>query len=122
MNVFFLLALAAPQADLSLRVTELIGEAHVLSGVKGESKDGAWKALKKGAAVKIGDAVKTGERSRLEIALPDGSRLRIGASSKATLSEGQFKGSDRKVSVMMWVGRLWAKVAKELGDDSKFEV
>src|SRR5687767_14990146 len=114
MNWIFLLALAAPQADLQLRVTELIGEAHVVREAK--------KPLKKGSLLQIGDTVETGEKSRLEMSLPDGSRVRLGASSRVKLSEGQFKGTDRKVSVMVWVGRLWAKVAKKMGEESKFEV
>jgi hypothetical protein len=116
---------AAPQPNLQFRVTELVGKAYVLRSARdqGEPKDGAaWKALEKGGQVTAGDAVKTGEKSRLELTLPDGSRLRLGAASKVTLSEGQFKGAERRVSVTMWVGRLWAKVAKELGGESKFEV
>jgi ferric-dicitrate binding protein FerR (iron transport regulator) len=114
---------AAPKTKLSFRVTELVGDAHVLPRAKGEPKDGAaWKRLKKGSEVRVGDAVKTGEKSRIELTLADGSRLRLGAASKVTLSEGQLMGAERKVSITMWVGRLWAKVAKKLGDESKFEV
>src|SRR5690606_19363569 len=64
---------------------------------------------------------RTGEKSRLEIRLPDGSFIRLGSSSKVTLDEGHL-GATRKVSVTMWLGRIWAKVAKEVADDSKFEV
>jgi hypothetical protein len=118
-----LTAQAAPQHNLHFRVTELIGDAWVLAQPKAEPKDSdPWKPLKKGGEVSIGDAVKTGDKARLELSLPDGSRLRLGAASKVTLSQGQFQGDERKVSVTMWVGRLWAKVAKKLGDESKFEV
>ena len=123
MNWILLLALAAPQANLQFKVTELIGEAHVLPKAKGEPKDGAaWKKLSKGSQVSVGDAVRTKDKSRLELQLADGSRIRLGAASKVTLSEGQLEGSERRVTVTMWVGRLWAKVAKKLGDESKFEV
>jgi hypothetical protein len=123
MNVPTLVALLALTAPSSARVTELIGEAHVLRGAKGQPEDAAaWKPLAKGAALAIGDAIRTGEKSRLEVTLQDGSRIRLGSASKATLREGQFKGDERQVGVTVWAGRLWAKVAKKLGSDSKFEV
>ncbi len=113
----------AQAAPARFRVTAVIGQAQVLHGAKGEPADAAtWKPLRKGAALSIGDAVRTREKSRVELTLLDGSRVRLGAASKVTLGEGQFSGQDRKVSVTLWVGRLWAKVAKELGGDSKFEV
>src|SRR5688500_15936624 len=123
MNVPIFLALLAVSAPNQFRVTELIGKAEILRGAKGEPEDrAAWKPLAKGAQLSIGDAVRTGEKSRLELTLLDGSRIRLGAGSKATLREGRFQGDERQVGVTMWVGRLWAKVAKKLGGDSKFEV
>ena len=86
-------------------------------------KSAPWKALKKGSVVRVGDAVRTGEKTRLELKMKDGSRVRLGASSKLTIDEGSFqKNGERKVGLTMWVGRVWAKVAKELGSESKFEV
>lgn len=116
---------AAPQ---TLKVTELVGEAHFLRNAKKHVKEGGpsdrapWKKLRKGSVVRTGDAVRTGDKTRLELSLPDGSRLRLGASSKVTLSEGRFHKKARNVSITMWVGRVWAKVAKTFGNDSKFEV
>jgi hypothetical protein len=120
LSLFLGSAQAAPQR---FRVTELIGEAEVQEAAKGDPVDsGKWKKLAKGSQLSAGDAVRTGEKSRLELTLPDGSRLRLGAASKVTLSEGKFAGEERQVGVTVWVGRLWAKVAKKLGNESKFEV
>lgn len=121
-------ASAAEAAPQTLKVTELLGEAHALRNAKRHVKDGGpsddapWRRLKKGSVVQVGEAVRTGPKTRLELALPDGSRLRLGAKSKVTLDQGRFRKKTRNVSITMWVGRIWAKVAKRFGSESKFEV
>jgi hypothetical protein len=119
---------ASTAADAApIRVTDVVGVAEVLRkadghlGELGPKDDAPWKKIAKGAELSAGDAVRTGDASRVELSLPDGSRIRLGAKSKVSLDEGTF-GKARRVGVTMWVGRLWAKVAKELGGDGRFEV
>lgn len=78
--------------------------------------------LQKGADVSEGDTVTTEKSSRLELSLKDGSKLRLGPSTKVTLTETHFRNEARNVTVSMWVGRLWAKVAKAVGASDTFEV
>ncbi|MBK6684659.1 MAG: FecR domain-containing protein [Deltaproteobacteria bacterium] len=95
-----------------------VGEAET-----GPPSDGAWRALKIGQNLQEGDAVRTGEKGKLELKLADGSRLRLGPGSTITLNASHLgEGGSRQVSVSLWVGRLWAKVAKKVGGDSSFEV
>lgn len=97
---------------------KLVGEAET-----GPPGDAAWKPLKKGQALSEGDAVRTAAGGRMELMLPDGSRLRLGPESTITLNASHLgEGGTRQVSVSLWVGRLWAKVAKKIGGDSSFEV
>ena len=116
---------AAPAA----KVSHLTGAASVLRGAQGHMKgeviaaEAPWKALKQGDTVREGDAVKTAASARLELTVPDGSRVRLGSSSQVVLSQGHFgKQGERKVTFTLWLGRVWAKVAKRVGGDSTFEV
>jgi hypothetical protein len=89
----------------------------------GPAQDGAWKAIKVGSKLSEGDAVRTAPGAKAELKLPDGSRLRLAPDSTLTLNSSKIgKGGDRQVSISLWVGKLWAKVAKKVGGDSSFEV
>lgn len=114
-----LLAVALPaQAAAPIKVSLLSGKAEVRSG----SPDAKAVALAIGKTVQEGDTIETKEKSRLELALPDGSKLRLGASTKVTLTEAHFGNKERNVNVSTWVGRVWAKVAKAVGGSDTFEV
>ncbi|MCB9646420.1 MAG: FecR domain-containing protein [Deltaproteobacteria bacterium] len=125
-----LLVAAGPaSAESAAKVSQLVGEAQVLrqasKHMQGEAiaAKAPWKALKSGELVHEGDAVKTAAASRLELTVPDGSRVRLGASSQVVLSQGHFgKAGERKVTFTLWLGRVWAKVAKRMGGESSFEV
>jgi hypothetical protein len=114
-----LVSLAAPAfAAAPIKVSLLTGKAEVKS-----SPEGKGVALAVGKTVSEGDTIETKEKSLLELALPDGSKLRLGASTKVTLTEAHFGANkERNVSVSTWVGRVWAKVAKAVGGSDTFEV
>jgi hypothetical protein len=116
-------------AAAAAKVSHLSGGAHVLRGAAKHTQgdaiapDAPWKALKVGESVSEGDAVKTAAASRLELTVPDGSRVRLGADSQVVLSQGHFgQKGERKVTFTLWLGRVWAKVAKRVGGESTFEV
>jgi len=120
---------AASAAKGAAKVSFLDGKAEVLRGAhaheKGEgfAEDAPWKALKQGAQVQVGDAVRTQAKTRLELAVPDGSRVRLGSKSSMVLEQGHFERSGkRKVTFTLWLGKVWAKVAKRIGAGSSFEV
>jgi hypothetical protein len=106
-------AAAAPAAT----VTFLDGEATRSAGGKPEK-------LAKGSALHEGDEVATQKRTRLELTLKDGSVVRLGPQARAKLETAAFGASveERKVSARLVVGNVWARVAKTVGGESRFEV
>lgn len=111
-----LLLLAAPAlAAGPAEVTFLEGSAVVADGKKPET------ALKKGSTLDVGARIKTGPKTRLELRMPDGSELRLGAQTELTLDAARFKGNRREaIGVTVLLGRVWAKAAKAVG--ASFEV
>lgn len=98
-------------------VTFLAGQAQRIAGGKATE-------LSVGAPVYAGDVITTQKRTRLELKLADQSVLRLGPSAKVDLSAAAFGRSveDRQVSAKLQVGNVWAKVAKTVGGESRFEV
>jgi hypothetical protein len=109
-------ATAAPPAPAGT-VTFLAGQAERVAAGKAQP-------LAVGASVFAGDVIQTQKRTRLEIKLSDQSVLRLGPSAKVDLSAASFGRSveDRQVSAKLQVGNVWAKVAKTVGGESRFEV
>lgn len=112
-----LAAHAAGESHPPGRVTFLSGEATRARGGKAEK-------LALGAAVEENDTVETQARTRLEITLRDQSLVRVGPRSRVVLSAAVFGRTldERKVAARLVVGDMWAKVAKAVGGDSRFEV
>jgi hypothetical protein len=100
-------------------VTFLAGEATRIAAAGGKAEP-----LARGASVYEGDAVETRRRTRLEIRLADGSVMRVGPLSRVVLERAAFGTApeDRKVSARLVVGAVWAKVARAIGGESRFEV
>lgn len=98
-------------------VTFLAGQAQRIAA-------GKPVALSVGAPVFAGDVIETLKRTRLEIKLADQSVLRLGPGAKVDLSSASFGRSveERQVSAKLQVGNVWAKVAKTVGGESRFEV
>jgi hypothetical protein len=117
-----LLALAAATATAAApvpagSVTFLAGQAQRIAG-------GKPTALAVGSPVFAGDVIETQKRTRLELKLADQSVLRLGPTARVDLSAASFGRSveDRQVSAKLKVGNVWAKVAKTVGGESRFEV
>jgi hypothetical protein len=110
-------ARAAVEAPPPGRVTFVSGEAT-------RSREGKTERLALGTPVWENDTVETQKRTRLEITLRDQSLVRVGPLSRVVLSGAVFGRSldERKVAARLLVGDMWAKVAKAVGGDSRFEV
>lgn len=110
-------AASAPAPAAPGTVTFVSGEATRIAGGKAER-------LGLGSAVEVNDTVETQKRTRLEITLRDQSVLRVGPRSRLQLSAAIFGRSldDRRVAARLLVGEVWARVAKAVGGDAKFEV
>ncbi|MEM7678079.1 MAG: FecR family protein [Myxococcota bacterium] len=82
-----------------------------------------WQRLRASMRVRAGDSLRTGPSSRAELSLGDGSVIRIGAETTLTVERADFTAQgQRNVSMHVWLGRLWASVAKRLNGTSSFEV
>ncbi len=109
-------ALAAPPAPAGT-VTFVAGDAT-------RAGTGAPQKLAVGSIVYPGDVLETRRRTRLEVRLADASVLRLGPASRATLDTARFGKSaeERNVSAKLAVGKIWAKVAKAVGGEARFQV
>lgn len=101
------------------QVTFLQGRAEVLS--KGQT---AWTLLTVGSILSIDDEVRTGEKARIEIQLPDRSILRFDQQTAFKMKTIFFDAQEgsRDVKVEMGSGKTWANVRKVFGSKKTFEV
>jgi len=101
------------------KVTFLQGKAEVLS--KGET---AWKLLKVGSLLFRDDEVRTGDKARIEIHLPDRSILRFDQRTTFKMKTVFFDAQEgsRDIKVEMGAGKTWANVRKAFGSKKTFEV
>lgn len=100
-------------------VTHLQGKAEFLP--KGEA---SWKPLTVGNLLSPDDEGRTGEKSRIEIRLPDRSILRFDQRTHfkmKTLFFDPQQGS-REMKVEVPLGKTWANVRKAFGPKKTFEV
>jgi ferric-dicitrate binding protein FerR (iron transport regulator) len=101
------------------RVSLLEGSAELMPAGTTE-----WKLLNVDALLKGGDQVKTGDQSRIELILPDSSRLRFAGNTRFQITSIDVaKGMERRnVKVHLVLGRTWANVTQTLGVKSGFEL
>lgn len=87
--------------------------------------DGSWKALAPGQTLKDGDTVRTGNKSKALVGLPDGGQAILGPNSMYTYRERKIMDKDltkithHDITLELLVGRLRAWVKKSR---AKFEV
>lgn len=93
-----------------------------LEGTASKSSDGKdWKSISKGDLLKEGESVKTGTKSRLELTLPDGSKMRFSEGTNFKVDALIFKEEERSLGIDVFFGKAWAKVSKGK-KGSRFEV
>jgi hypothetical protein len=86
--------------------------------------DNDFKQVAQGASLAEGDRIRTGQSSRMELKLKDGSLVRLGEKSEIKLRAASFgpKVNQRRFDAKLFAGRLWAAVTKMVGGDATFEV
>ncbi|MBI5968067.1 MAG: FecR domain-containing protein [Deltaproteobacteria bacterium] len=101
------------------KVTFLQGRAEVLP--KGET---TWKLLQVGSILSRDDEVRTGDKARIEIQLPDRSVLRFDQQTTFKMKTLFFDAREgsREMKVEMIAGKTWANVRKAFGSKRTFEV
>ena len=99
---------------LAALISAPAGEAMTATLVEGTVTAGSA-PIQAGAILKVGDTVETKADSRVEIALPSGSLLRVGESSRVMLSAID---PGRQFSARLLLGNLWARVNKLLAGET----
>jgi hypothetical protein len=118
--VLLMAANAAAQEGTSAgRVVVLRGQAWLQHPHAGATTD---TLIKRGDALHEGDTVRTGPGATLRVLMTDNSILDLGESSRVSLPTYKVAARERKASVKLWVGKLWARVASSLAGDKSFEV
>lgn len=98
-------------------VSSLTGSAKVLPAGKKE-----WRSLAAKQYLHGGDEVSTGPRTRMELVLPDNSRVRFADNSRFKIMQLDAGSDSRNVRINVAVGRTWANVSRVFGGKSRFEV
>jgi hypothetical protein len=109
--------LVLAQAPVTARVVQVIGHVELVSGQ-------AAAPLDRFSEVPMGTTIVTFEDGRASLRLPSGTLIRLGSNTRvevASLTRGD-PAAARKETLKVSVGRLWAKVTRLFGDDSRFEV
>ncbi|HOW56930.1 MAG TPA: FecR family protein [Smithellaceae bacterium] len=121
--IFAVFVYAAPQLSVRMSkgqatVTALEGTALIVC--EGQKKG---KSLKINDKVSAGCGITTGEKSRLELLLPDKSIVRFAENTNFNLMQADAKtGEKREIKIFVKLGKIWSNVRKALGGKSGFEV
>jgi hypothetical protein len=101
------------------KVNFLEGDSKVLE--KGER---AWQPLKLADILGEGDEVQTGKGARVELLLPDNSRLRFAENSaiRVVRMESGSPSKPRDVNVHLALGKAWSNVIQTVGVKGNFEL
>ncbi len=111
--------LPAPAASKSnrARVTYLRGTAY-----KSKNKAGLGARLKQNYSVYAGYYVKTGAKSRLELTMPDGSKIRLASKSVLFLSSARFRNRTRNYETRLVSGKVYTKARPSSRKNDRFVV
>jgi len=100
------------------RVSALIGKARMISADKSSARP-----LRKNDMLRVGDEVATEAGSRLELLLPDSSRVRFDENSRFRILEVSYgEENSRNVRVNVTFGKAWANVIRAAGRKGNFEL
>jgi len=110
-------------------IVEVEGKEAEVTLIEGNAKlfrkkDQFMKPLIKGDLLHHGDRVTTGDRTRIELAMPDGSFLRFDEKTTLELISANYdqETKQRDVEVYLALGKTWAKVAELVGGQGRFQV
>ncbi len=100
---------AIAQKQSSAKIKFVIGDVQRLP-----AQQTSWLKATINGKVFQGDRIKTAANSRVEIEMPDGSKLRIDQSTIFDIKEIKTKEDDGedKMSFSLWAGNIWAKFKK----------
>ena len=119
-----MIGLSAPL--LALQLT--IGDPAVAVAVTGKVEvevGGSRHIVRRFEEIPGDSTIRTGDDGATQLRFASGTLVRLGPSTEVHLNELNHSGSPagrRKESLRLLAGRVWARVTRLFGDDSKFEV
>ncbi len=124
LNILKYLFIIVQIVFLSLPAWSAENKAYVsyLEGTASKSRNGKdWKPIAKGDTLSAGDSVKTNAKSKMELTLPDSSKVRFSENTSFKVESVLFKEEERDFGIKVLFGKVWSKAAK-YKKVSKFEI
>lgn len=113
------------QPQVTVKMAKGDAKVTALEGIAQAACDGqkSVKKLKINDWLKAGCEVSTGERSRMELLLPDSSIVRFSDNTRFKLLQADaVDNGKRDVKIFVTIGKIWSNVRKAIGGKSGFEV
>lgn len=108
--------------QLTAKSTAVAKISFYLGEVKTQGKvQTKWYQVKIYQPLKTGDKIKTFENSKSEIALADGSVIRMDSNSTMDMVDLKKDKSTQTAETKVWAGKVWANVGK-MGKRTKFSI
>jgi hypothetical protein len=106
------------EVDTSDKVVleQLVDEGEVLVLAASSSQ---WEQASDGQIVTPGSRVKTDEKAKVQLVYPNGTATRVDSESEVKLTS--FEAEQQKVSVYLYLGRIWSRVSRLIGTGSSYE-
>tara|TARA_B100000315_G_C14589759_1_gene595088 strand:+ start:3385 stop:4128 length:744 start_codon:yes stop_codon:yes gene_type:complete len=114
--LFILLAFLQAQQEFG-KITLPLGRVEVSSSGSDE-----WNKAKVKQKVYSGDLIRTHAKSRAEITLVGGGKMRIGENSELKLGESNVKPMNKQFSANLQKGRVWTSVKAAFGETKEVTV
>lgn len=96
------------------------GRVVVVQGTAEVTRSSDTKELFAGDLIEEGDIVEAGDDSYIRMVMADGSILDLGANARLVIRKYTGKHPARKVTLKLWVGRLWARVIESVGGEDDY--
>ncbi len=127
-TILFIFMSLAAQAKPPLSVKTTGGEARI-TALRGNAEavcpeQSEVRRLKRNDLISVGCTVTTGEKSHLELLLPDQSIVRFSEKTQFKLINAKTsEDGKRSISISIGIGKIWMNIRKALlGADEKFEI
>ncbi len=99
------------------KITLPLGKVEVLAAGAEE-----WVRAMPNRPVKVNDQIKTGPKSRCEISLTGGGKIRIGENSELVLTEANIKPMEKEFNATLKSGNAWISAKAAFGEKKNVSV
>jgi hypothetical protein len=117
---------AAAQSPIKVEMSGEQAQITLLTGTATVMKKGATapQPLFQGDLLNAGDRIATGKNSRIEIRLPDNSRVRFDELTTCELeaASADANARTRDIAIKVLIGKTWARVSRLFSENGRFEL